>query len=601
MKGFDTMVDESTILEMIENRKNPINWIKNNLKIPHPAHGSIPFNLYPFQEKIVNLFLAKHFIITLKSRQIGMSTLVQSICLWAALHYANYNVLIISAGQRNACSFLAKIKGMYDSIPESKLKLKLVTDNKQTLEFSNGSKIVALPATRSASLGESINLLVIDEAAFIPNVDGVYQACYPTLSRAFNSAKGKPYGIIVISTPNGISGDGKWYYQLYEGSIRGDNKYVPVKVHWSAVPEYNEKWYLDQCSQLNWDYRAIAAELELSFVSSGNTYIPGPILDSIQTTDPISKSLDDKLWIWENPIPGQTYVAGVDVAYGDKKDYSTIQILKASTLEQVAEYESNVVKVDDFAGIIISLTKYYNGALVNIERNAVGKVLIEKILNKTGYGIGINLFRNVSKNEIETRFNKDAFKATIGTDVTSQSRDVILANMYDIIINRYTEALESIVSEEEALLNAKARFEAVMSGKSKQQDKKLGIIRSERLLYQLLRFVVDDSGRPEGHPDDLIFAWTHALYCWVKSKAFLLKDVAKILSNTVGLYDASNVNIDTLKFMRNNSDSKIWKNLSVEELQTILDEENEEKDKINSENNEIKEESSIMKVWKAFI
>ena len=63
---------------LIQNRKDPINWIKNSIKIQHPAHGLLPFNLYDFQEKIIKLFLAKHFIITLKSRQVGLSTLTQA-------------------------------------------------------------------------------------------------------------------------------------------------------------------------------------------------------------------------------------------------------------------------------------------------------------------------------------------------------------------------------------------------------------------------------------------------------------------------------------------------------------------------------------------
>lgn len=202
---------EILLKQLIENRQNPIKWMEDNLKIQHPAHGIIPFKLYDFQKKVIKLFLQKHFIITLKSRQIGMSTIVQAICLWSALHYSNYNILIISAGQRNASSFLGKIRNMYEYLPNNEWKLKLETDNKQSLTFSNGSKITAIPATRSASLGESINLLVIDEAAFIERVEEVYQAAYPTISRAFKSHAGKPYGIIIISTPNGTSGTGGWY------------------------------------------------------------------------------------------------------------------------------------------------------------------------------------------------------------------------------------------------------------------------------------------------------------------------------------------------------------------------------------------------------
>ncbi len=604
---MSAVVDTEQLLEtLIRNRKDPIQWMENNIKIQHPAHGLISFNMYDFQKKIVKLFLAKHFIITLKSRQIGMSTLVQAICLWCLLHYSNYNILIISAGQRNAASFLFKIRKMYETLPDSAWKLKLETDNKQSLIFSNGSKITALPATRSASLGESINLLIIDEAAFIERVEDVYQAAYPTISRAFKSSKGKPYGIIIISTPNGISGTGKWYYQMYEGALNKDNKYVPVKIHWSAVPEYDEKWYLDQCSQLNWNYRSIAAELELSFVSSGNTYIPGQILDSIATVDPIATDYDDHLWIFENPIPGETYVAGVDVAYGDRKDSSTIQILKASTLEQVAEYDSNTIIPDDFANVVIDLTKRYNHCLVNIERNAVGKILIDKILSKTGNGIGMNLFRNRSKNEITPNpdYGKDLYRLSIGTDVTASSRDILLANMYNIIIDKYTEAVNSIISAEEDISNARRKFEMIMQNKKAGNVvKKYGIIKSERLHHQLLNFIVDEHGKADGPRTDLIFAWVHALFAFVKSKQILLVNYANIINKTIGIEDSKKNQLEAIKFMQEHSNSNIWNSLKPEDLQRILDEEYNENLKINSEeNNKEKpdESSTLNNIYKAF-
>lgn len=595
---------EILLKQLIENRQNPIKWMEDNLKIQHPAHGIIPFKLYDFQQKVIKLFLQKHFIITLKSRQIGMSTIVQAICLWSALHYSNYNILIISAGQRNASSFLGKIRNMYEYLPNNEWKLKLETDNKQSLTFSNGSKITAIPATRSASLGESINLLVIDEAAFIERVEEVYQAAYPTISRAFKSHAGKPYGIIIISTPNGTSGTGGWYYQMYEGALNKTNKYVPVKIHWSAVPEYDEEWYLDQCSQLNWNYRSIAAELELSFVSSGNTYIPGQILDSIGTVDPIAKDLNDNLWIFEKPIPGEVYVAGVDVAYGDRKDSSTIQILKASTLEQVAEYDCNTIIPDDFADIVIDLTRRYNNCLVNIERNAVGKVLIDKILYKTN-GVGINLFRNKKPSELTDDINKDPYRSSIGTNVTGTSRDILLANMYNILIDKYTEAVNNIISEDEDKNNVRVKFEMLMNNKkSNSIVKKYGIIKSERLLHQLLNFTVDEHGKVDGPRTDLIFGWVHALYAYTKSKQILLRNYANIINQTLGVSNDEYKKLETIKFMQEHSNSSLWKNLNPEEIQKLLDEDEDiGKLKINNDDEDKKgkkTESSLNKIYKAF-
>lgn len=582
---------------LIKNRKDPINWIKNNIKIQHPAHGLLSFELYDFQEKIIKLFLAKHFIITLKSRQVGLSTLTQALCLWSAMHYANFNVLILSTGQRNAASFLYKIRQMYENLPNNEWKLPLEVDNRQTLIFANGSKIVAIPATRNSSLGESINLLVIDEAAFIDRVEDVYQASYPTLSRAFKSSKGKPYGIIIISTPNGISGTGKWYYEMYEGAIYKTNKYIPLKIHWSQVNEYDNDWYLDQCSQLNWNYRSIAAELELSFVSSGNTFIPGQILDTIGVIEPLQKTYDDNLWLFNKPEEGEVYVAGVDVAYGDRKDSSVMQILNARTLEQVAEYESNTIKPDEFANVIIDLSKMYNNCLVNIERNAVGKVLIDKILDKTA-GFSTNLYRDVSKNELNLNYGDNpSFKSNIGTLVTGVSRDVILANMYNILLDKYTEALNTMMSAEDEKVSAKEKFQAIMENKKETAVKKFGIIKSERLLHQMLGFVVDEHGRAEGVKDDLVFAWSHALYCWTKSKTILLKDIASIFN----VKDEKIDEIEVLKFMKNNSRSNIWQNVDIYELADELEKaENEQNMKINNVDNNDRKNVSMSNIYKAF-
>ena len=196
--------------------------------------------------------------------------------------------------------------------------------------------------------------------------------------------------------------------------------------------------------------------------------------------------------------------------------------------------------------------------------------------------------------------NKDIFKSMIGTLVTGSSRDIILANMYNIILDKYTEALDTIISEDEEKASARIKFEAIMSGRMKNVVKKRGIIRSERLHHQLLGFIVDDHGKPTGVKDDLVFSWAHALYCWTKSKAFLLRDMAKILSNSVGLQDAQKARVEIIEFMKERSNSKIWKNISIEELQEILDEENMENSKIKIEGNKKEKDSSIANIYKAF-
>ena len=595
----------SIIDRLIQNRQDPAQWMKTNVKTIDQAKGIIDFKIYQFQESILNIFLSKHFVITLKSRQVGMSTLSQAICLWSALHYSNFNVLIISATQRNASSFLRKLRMMYEYLPDNELKIPLKVDNKQSLVFENNSTIVAIPATRNSSLGESINILIIDEAAFIKRVKDVYQASYPTLSRSFKSAKGKPYGIIIISTPNGVSGEGKWYYDMYQGAINKDNKYVPVKIHWSQVPEYDNAWYLDQCKQLNWDYRSIAAELELSFVSSGNTFIPGAILDSINIEEPLQKSADNCLWVWKLPEPSKTYVMGVDVAYGDRKDFSTIQVLDAFTLEQVAEYENNTIKPDEFSAVIIQLAKMYNNALINVERNAVGKILITKLLTSTEGGIGLNLYRDISKNDLKNDKSKDPYKQNIGTDVNVSTRDILLANMYEIVLTHYSSAIDSAAIED-STIDAQERFERMMGNKKANNIKISSIIKSERLLHQYLTFTVNEHGKIEGPKDDLIFAHMHSLYAWTKSKHKLLIKYDNIYKDTFGISTENNRKYKMIEALNNDSTFKFKSKMTVSELQEFLDDVEEKNNNNNSEinssdsNSKVEKNSTLTDIYTSF-
>ena len=593
-----------TLQQIINYRQNPIRWIKDNVMIRNQAKGSVKFNMYDFQEKVINLFLLNHFVITLKSRQVGMSTLVQAFCIWAAIYYQNYNIQIISASNRQATSFLEKMREMYELIPANQFKPDLIIDNKQTVSFANGSKIAALPATRKASLGESINMLILDEAAFIEHAKDVYQAAYPTLSRAFKTMTGKPYGIFIISTPNGTTSHGQWYYNMYTGALTRVNKYIPVRIHWSEVTEYDEEWYYDQCTQMNWDYRSIMSELELSFVSSGDTYLPGKLLDKIEIEEPIHRDAREHLWIFKHPIPNRKYVVGVDVGFGDNQDSSTIQVLDALTLEQVAEYENNSIRIKGFTEVVISLCTYYNNALCNIERNSVGKVLIQNILDHP-QGMGLQLYRD---KQIKQDSNGELHKiqqTEIGTIVTGQSRDVILSVMRNVVLDKYGEALDDdddVPGDE--LTEARRKFELI-SNKRTITHKIKGIIKSERLLLQLQNFINTKSGRPEGNHDDLVFAFSHALYCYSNSKAELLTDVAEAMNNSMLDDSKSEERRMGIEFMRRNSNLKVWQNLSVDELQEILEEEEAEREKIK-ENNKINiiqkdnQQSNTERIFDAF-
>lgn len=58
---------------------DPIYFIKNYVKIVHVDRGLVPFELYPFQEKIVNTVHNNRFVVAKCSRQVGKCVYINTI------------------------------------------------------------------------------------------------------------------------------------------------------------------------------------------------------------------------------------------------------------------------------------------------------------------------------------------------------------------------------------------------------------------------------------------------------------------------------------------------------------------------------------------
>jgi len=68
--------------EYLKSASDPAHFMRKYCHIQHPTRGRILFNLYPFQEKVLRLWRDNPYDIVLKSRQLGISTLVAGYSLW---------------------------------------------------------------------------------------------------------------------------------------------------------------------------------------------------------------------------------------------------------------------------------------------------------------------------------------------------------------------------------------------------------------------------------------------------------------------------------------------------------------------------------------
>ena len=101
------------VREIVKCGKDPVYFMNKYLKIQHPLKGLIPFKTYPFQDDCVKEFNDHRFNIILKSRQLGLSTLVAAYSVWQAIFYKEKNILIIATKLAVAQNFIRKVRDYF--------------------------------------------------------------------------------------------------------------------------------------------------------------------------------------------------------------------------------------------------------------------------------------------------------------------------------------------------------------------------------------------------------------------------------------------------------------------------------------------------------
>ena len=410
--------------EYIKCAKNPAYFMKKYCYIQHPTRGRILFNLYPFQDKILHLFKDHQYIITLKSRQLGLSTLASAYSLWLMIFHKDKNILALATTQATARNLVTKTIFMYDQLPKW-LKLTAVEKNKLSLRLKNGSRIQAKSSSSDAARSEAVSLLLIDEAAFIENIEETFTAAQQTLATGGQC--------LALSTPNGI---GNWFHQTWEKAEAGENSFLPIKLPWTVHPERNQQWRDQQDTDLG--PRMAAQECDCDFLSSGATvFEPDDLIFFEQTylKDPLEKrGVDSNLWVWESPDYSKSYMVVADVARGDSTDYSAFHIFDVETCTQVAEYKGKI-SPKDFGNVLVGIASEYADALLVVENANIGWATIEQIMERQYSNLYYSSTSNMETVEsYMTKYERD--KLVPGFTMSMRTRPLVIAKMIEYIRDR---------------------------------------------------------------------------------------------------------------------------------------------------------------------
>jgi hypothetical protein len=459
--------------------KDPVFFMRQYCYIQHPKKGKIKFNLFPFQEDSLTELRDNRYSVILKSRQLGISTLSAGFALWSMLFKEDFNVLVIATTQEVAKNLVTKVRVMHDNLP-SWLKGTIEADNKLSLKFKNGSQIKAVSSATTGARSEALSLLIIDEAAFIRNIEEIWIASQATLSTGG--------GAIVLSTPNGV---GNWFHQTWADAESNINGFHTIKLHWTVHPERDQQWRDEQTQLLG--ERGAAQECDCDFIASGHTVVDGPLLleyDS-KCIDPIERrGFDGNYWVWEYPDYARDYIVVADVARGDGGDYSAFHVFDVELVKQVAEYKGKIPP-NEFGNMLVTVATEWNNALLAIENANIGWAAIQPALDR-GYQNLHYTYKDDGYTDADVQLKKgydmkDKSQMVPGVSTTTRTRPLMIS------------ALEMYMRQ------------------------KTPIIRSKRLIQELLVFVWlnGKAQSQQGYNDDLVMSFCIGL--WLRDSTLKLR------------------------------------------------------------------------------
>ena len=473
--------------EIVRCGRNPAYFIRKYVRIQHPTRGLIPFELYDYQEDLLESYREQRFNVILKARQLGISEVTASYAAWLMLFHRDKNILVMATKQLTATNIIRKVQVALKKIPKWLMLSHITTDNKLSIELSNGSRIKAIASSDDAGRSEALSLLIVDEAAHIPNLDDLWTGLLPTVTAGGN--------IIMLSTPNGV---GNLFHKVWQDSETEQNDFYPTKLMWWRHPERIEdldddpnrpgfktsSWYRKEIKSSNMSARDVAQELDCNFNASGDTVLSSQALEWMESEcvqDPISKEHDDRgLFVWHEPATGRRYCISADVARGDGKDFSAFHVWDVDSMVQVAEYCGRIPP-DQFASILCNTGAKYHNAMLVIENNNIGMTCLTHVINR-GYP---NVYYSrkgdgKSGEAVNTAYNVQAEDLIPGFTTSPKTRPLIVAKLEEYSRNRHFT------------------------------------INSKRTLRELRTFIWNN-GRPEGmrgYNDDLTMA--AALGIWIR-------------------------------------------------------------------------------------
>ena len=283
-------------------------------------------------------------------RQVGKSTVISVLAGEYAVKNHSKLILVIASVERQAYELFSKIFNYMHEHHRNYLKKGKHYQTKSKLELKNGTRILCLPTglTGHGIRGYTIDLLIADEAAFIPRA--VWDSVTPMIAtRVKHGAR-----MVLLSTPFGRD---NYFYDCFD-----DDTFTTFHVS-SEECKRIDKDFLEQEKKRK-SKIAYAQEYLGEFADGQMQWFTDELIRKCQT---LQKQENYK------PDPEANYYLGTDIArQGD--DYSTFEIMEEidGKLYHRLHMKTSKTFLNETFDQIIELDRKYDFQKIFIDNEGIG-------------------------------------------------------------------------------------------------------------------------------------------------------------------------------------------------------------------------------------
>ena len=439
----------------------PHYFLDNFFYIQHPVKGKLKYVPFEYQIRLIDSYHGNRFNVNLLPRQTGKTTTAAGYLLWFAMFIPDSTVLVAAHKFTGAQEIMARIRYAYELCPDH-IRCGVKSYNKQSIEFDNGSRIIAQTTTETTGRGLSLSLLYADEFAFVePNIAvEFWTSISPTLATG-----GKA---IITSTPNSDEdqfaniwkeANNKFDEHGNEQSL-GKNGFFPFRAYWNEHPDRDENWANEERSRIGEE--RFRREHDCEFLVFDETLINSICLAGLEGDEPYMK-MGQARW-YKKIDPMSTYLLALDPSLGTGGDPAAIQILEIPSFEQVGEWQHNLTTIQGQVRILRDLCNFINDECASkgmqssiyysVENNNIGEaalVAIEEIGEESISGLFLS--EPIKKGHVR-RFRK-------GFNTTNSSKINACAKLKHLVESkRFRIRSKPLISELKGYIAKGVSFEA---------------------------------------------------------------------------------------------------------------------------------------------